>query len=136
MLITTVSPDKWQVFAQQFSRQHRGWLVNIETLDSRLLELHPEEAEVQGRVLTRDKVLREVAVEQVEWIRRCRIVAGEGSDRFVCEIRRPIAVQFETAAGGAHQGMRIDDDAGATTLIRFRTPADPHTLNGLAEGEH
>jgi len=135
MLITTVPPNQWESFADQFSRQHRGWLVTLEAIDSRLLETDPDQAETQSRALAGDGTLREVALEQDGETRRLRIVVGEGPDQVVHRTGPMLAVQFEATEAGDHQGLLIDDAGGITTRVRFRAPAAPEMLDGIGEAE-
>ena len=135
MVITTIPHDQWKTFARQFGRQHRGWRVTIEAVDSRLADRHPQPSEPPGRLFVREGVLREVSVEEEGEVRRFRMVVGEGPDLLMHRTGRPLLVQFEATEAGAHQGLRIEDDAGTTTRLRFRTPADPEVIDGIGAAE-
>jgi hypothetical protein len=135
MLVDAIPREQWGTFAEQFSRQHRGWLVSVEVTDTRLLEVDPEQARAAGRVLARDRALREVAFDLEGGTGQFRVVVGEEPDRVAHEIRRPVSVRPEMSDDGAHQGVRIDDADGKTTRVRFRAPALPELLDGIGEAE-
>jgi hypothetical protein len=46
-------------------------------------------------------------------------------------INRPVRVALEETEEGAHKGLRIDAENGETTLLRFRSPAFPETVDGV-----
>lgn len=127
--------DQWQAFAKHFSRQHRGWLVNVEAINTRELNHHPEQAKAVGRPLFKDAVLREVAFGRRGASIELRVRIGAGPNSVLYRIPEPVEVCFETTDEGAHQGLRVDAADGNTTLIEFRTPAYPETLDGLSDAE-
>ncbi len=135
MPVTAIPQGQWEAFADQFSRQHRGWLVTVEATDSRSLKLNARQAGAPSRVLAHDEVLREVALEQGETPGQFRILVGQQPGRLVHRIRRPLEVRFEVTDDGAHQGLWIDDADGTTTCVRFRTPAQPEVLDGISQAE-
>jgi hypothetical protein len=135
MIATAIPPEQWGAFADEFTRQHRGWLVTVEVTDTGLLDLGPRQAEIAAVVLARDRPLREVAVEHADGGDPLAILVGEEPYRLVHRIRRPLAVWFETTDDGAHQGLEIDGADGTTTLVRFRTPAHPEVIDGISEAE-
>jgi hypothetical protein len=45
-------------------------------------------------------------------------------------INRPTCVALEETEVGVHKGLRIDAESGETTLLRFRSPALPETVDG------
>lgn len=135
MLATAIPPAQWRTFADEFSRQHRGWLVTVEVTDTRLLELDARQAEIVSDVLARDLALQEIVVDEVDGASQFRIVVGEEPDRLVHRARRPLGVRFEMTGDGAHQGLRIDDADGTTVRVRFRTPAHPEALDGIRATE-
>ena len=44
---------------------------------------------------------------------------------------RPTRVALEETEEGAHKGLRIESEDGQTTLLRFRSPALPETVDGV-----
>ena len=49
-------------------------------------------------------------------------------------INRPTRVALEETEEGAHKGLRIDAENGQMTLLRFRSPALPETVDRRPEG--
>jgi len=44
---------------------------------------------------------------------------------------RPTRVALEETEEGARKGLRVDAENGETTLLRFRSPASPETVDGV-----
>jgi hypothetical protein len=60
------------------------------------------------------------------------IIAGDRSDDHVNHIiNRPSRVALEETEEGAHKGLRIDAEDGQMTLVLFRSPTLPETVDGV-----
>ena len=60
------------------------------------------------------------------------IIAGDRPDDHVSHIiNGPTRVVLEETEEGAHKGLRIEAADGETTLLRFRSPALPETVDGV-----
>jgi len=134
--MTEVIPrDAWQAFGKHFTRHHRGWLVNVEATNTRALNNRPDEAKARGRPLFTDAALRNVSFGRRGRSIEFRVRIGAGPNSVLYRIPEPVEVRFATTDEGAHQGLRVDAADGTTTLIEFRTPAYPETLDGLRDVE-
>src|SRR6266581_9073439 len=114
---------EWTEFLDTFSRQHERWLINVEVVTSGL-GAHRE---------VRDKPLTGISEDRKSGdAARISISAGERPEEHVTHfISRPSRVALEQTEEGAHKGLRIESENGETTLVLFRSPALPETLDGV-----
>jgi len=115
--------EKWVAFLDSFTRQHERWLVNMEVVTDGL-GVHRE---------VREKPLIGVSADlKGRGSNTISIIAGERSDDHVNHIvNGPIRVALEETEEGAHKGLRIEAADGETTLLLFRSPAAPETVDGV-----
>lgn len=115
--------EDWVTFLDSFSRQHERWLVNVEVVTDGL-GAHRE---------IREKSLVGVSADlKGRGMGTISIITGDRSDDHVNHIiNRPVRVALEETEEGAHKGLRIDAENGETTLLRFRSPALPETVDGV-----
>lgn len=114
---------EWLSFLDGFSRQHEGWLVTLEV---------PEE---QGRseVEAQDLKLEGITPEHSEGHDRISIALGkEPDDHLTHFVSDPIRLTFMEEEGGGHLGLQIEAADGSRTVVRFRGPARPESLNDVA----
>jgi Family of unknown function (DUF5335) len=114
---------EWGAFLDTFSRQHERWLITVEVLTPEL-GAHRE---------VRDKPLAGISEDRKRGdTASIAISAGElPQDHVTHVIHRPSRVAMEQTEDGAHKGLRIESEDGETTLVRFRSPALPETLDGM-----
>jgi hypothetical protein len=115
--------EKWVTFLDSFSRQHERWLVNMEVVTDGL-GVHRE---------VREKPLIGVSADlKTRGRNTISIIAGDRSDDHVNHIiNGPTRVALEETEEGAHKGLRIEAADGETTLLLFRSPASPETVDGI-----
>ena len=114
---------EWLSFLDGFSRQHEGWLVTLEV------------AEGPGRsgVEAEDLKLEGITPEHSEEHDRISIALGKAPDDHLTHfVSNPIRVSFLEAKDGSHVGLQIEAADGGRTVVRFRGPATPETLNHVA----
>jgi hypothetical protein len=118
--------EKWVTFLDSFSRQHERWLVNMEVVTDGL-GVHKE---------LREKPLIGVSADlKSSGSGTISIIAGERSDDHVNHIiNGPTRLALEETEEGAHKGLRIEGADGETTLLLFRSPASPETVDGVLLG--
>lgn len=125
---------EWTDYCDTFSREHHGWLVIVRQVDTRALEINRDEALVGAAVLALEQPLQEVKITTHDGQTRAEVSLGSAAapQRLSIEnVTRLIREQVDDA----HQGLRIDDAAGKSVLIEFRSPAHPEELDGLAPTE-
>ena len=132
-----IPESEWQQFCERFTRQHHGWLVSMRQLDTRdLLRSETAAAQAQARVqlFPGNRSLQEVREGQSDGYVEIMVTVGEGTHETSYLIEDAVAL-YSRRAGQAHHGLRIDSNYGKTTLVEFRTAAEPEALDGLAEDE-
>jgi len=114
---------EWAPFLDAFSRQHEGWLTTIEVVTSGL-GAHRE---------VRDKPLTGISEDRKRGdAASVTVSAGERPEDHVTHvIERPSRVALELTEEGAHKGLRIESESGEMTLVLFRAPALPETVDGM-----
>ena len=135
---TEVTRDDWQKFCDEFSRQHHGWRVKIDIIDTMLLDKALSESDIHALRLANNMVFEGITDEQgVQGVEdELSIIVTEGKQHITHRIRHPIRMWTEQTQDGAHKGLRIDTTMGETTLIHFRVAALPEALDGVTEVEH
>jgi hypothetical protein len=118
-----IARAEWAAFLDTFSRQHEGWLTTIEVVTSGL-GVHREVRDKPLTGVTEDRKRGDAASITVS--------AGERPEDHVTHvIERPSRVAMELTGEGAHKGLRIESESGEMTLVLFRAPALPETLDGM-----
>jgi len=118
-----IARAEWAAFLDTFSRQHEGWLTTIEVVTSGL-GVHREVRNKPLTGVTEDRKRGDAASITVS--------AGERPEDHVTHvIERPSRVAMELTKQGAHKGLRIESENGEMTLVLFRAPALPETLDGM-----
>ncbi len=121
MTTRAIPRDQWQTELDAFSRQHEGWIVDVEVSGA------------DGRMLTeaRDLPLQGVSTDAPQ-SDRIAIMAGERPDDHVThEVDRAVAVAIEATDTGAECGLRIDAADGSITRVEFRSPMRPEDVDGV-----
>lgn len=132
--MTEISREQWQNFCDQFTRSHHGWLVTLGRIRSAVLD-QDTQADIGLGVLVDKAILQGITPEDKGDHMELLISLGEKSQQLTHRVVKPERIFFEQTEEGVHAGLRIDSADGQTTLLRFRTPARPETLDGLAEFE-
>lgn len=128
----TIPRQQWRPLCDEFSRGHRGWLVCIWVVDTGNLESGLDE---DADNTIRDLELGEITLESHGDRMDMVIIARDRkvhADHFVRGIE---SIHLEHDADGIEIGLRVDDEDQQTTLMRFRAPASPESLDGMAAGE-
>lgn len=125
---------QWPQFCESFTLQHHGWLVSVRQLPTEELERDQAAANGAAQVLSADHLLQDVREGRQDDAVEIMVTVGEGREETSFLIEDAIAL-FTRRIGDAHEGLRIDSGNGMTTLVRFRSPAAPASLDGLADSE-
>lgn len=117
---------EWQAFFDGFSQQHEGWLVTLEVLDRAMgAQIAAENLPLQG--ITADLTENENVI---------MINVGETiADHTAHAVTNPTRVQLKSDAQGAHEALEFETAEQTVTLMRFRVPALPETVDGVMTGE-
>jgi hypothetical protein len=127
-----IPSEQWQDFCQTFSRAHRGWLIRMWVANTASLQAGASE---NADMVIRDLALQEIASE-TRGDRTDLVILTRDQDSHVDHsIREIVSITLERDADGAETGLLIESADARSALLRFRTPARPETLDGLAPGE-
>ena len=129
-----IPENEWQAFCESFSRQHHGWLVGVRQVDTREVEQTTPPAGAPKQLFPGSRPLQELREGRTDDLTEVMVTVGEGTDETSFLIQDAVAL-YSRKSGAAHLGLRVDSGDGTTTLIEFRTAAQPETLDGLAESE-
>lgn len=123
---------QWQPFCDRFSRTHRAWLIRLWVIDTHKLEAGLED---DSHMAIRDLQLGEITLEQHGERTDMAVMVREDGTHTSHLVKAIESMSVETDADGNESGLRVDNAAGRTTLMRFRTSTDPASLDGLAQAE-
>ncbi|HKW25558.1 MAG TPA: DUF5335 family protein [Terriglobales bacterium] len=114
---------EWLSFLDGFSRQHEGWLMTLETSGDRSTSgVEAENLKLEG-----------ITPEHSEDHDRISIALGKAPDDHLTHlVSDPIRVVFLETKTGEHAGLQIEAADGSRTVVRFRGPAKPETLDDVA----
>jgi len=114
---------EWLSFLDSFSRQHEGWLVTLEV----------PQGEGRSGLEAENLKLEGVTPEHSEGHDRIAIALGqEPDDHLTHFVSDPIRLLFLETSGGGDAELQIEAAEGGRTVVRFRGPARPETLGGVA----
>ena len=114
--------EGWSKSLNEFSLMHEGWLISVDVLAS-AIGAQPEIHELP---------LVGVVAEAPEKGGTITISAASSSvDQITHTIHSPTRVWLERTEEGADAALAIESAPGTTTILRFRTPALPETVDGV-----
>lgn len=114
---------EWLSFLDSFSRQHEGWLATVEVA----------EGEGGSGVEAENLKFEGATPEHSEGHDRISIALGKAPDDHLTHfISDPVRVVFLETKGSGHVGLQIEAADGGRTLVRFRGPSKPETMNDVA----
>ena len=123
MLTTEILHKDWKRALDQFSLVHEGWLVSLDVLSPQLGVL-PQLHEVPLLSVTAESAHEGPEV----------VVAAARSDgeHFWHVIPEPAHIRLEQTEEHADVALEIESTDGTISILRFRTPALPETVDGMA----
>jgi len=130
-----IAETEWPGFLAEFSLAHHGWLLTLATIPTRDLIAHLDRFREFWSPVSDQLSLHNIEIlESAGGVCEVLISTGEGDSRDLSRINGVINI-FRIQLDGGHQGLRIDDNAGSSTLLWFRIPAYPETMNGITESD-
>jgi Family of unknown function (DUF5335) len=117
-----IQREEWPDFFDGFSRRHEGWLVTIELLDKDL----GDQIEVEN------KALKGIVAERKRDPKVIDIFVWNKPDEDTTHIiDKPTRVWIEETAEGAEAALEIESEDHGKTLLTFKSPALPETVDGV-----
>jgi hypothetical protein len=124
-----VASSDWVRFCEEFSRQHRGWLVTTSIRDRPLVAENDGADTAEERCVVRDVRFRGISFEPRDG--SLSVTLGEGALQITQSIAEVAAIGLLEAGPGVHAGLRIESAGHGAMILRFRAPASPESLDGV-----
>lgn len=116
-----IGSDRWSQALSEFSVMHEGWLVSVDVLTP-ALGAQPE---------VRDLPLVGVVAEPRNEGRVTIAAGGPSTGQMTHMVPSPARIWIERADNGADVALQIESTDGTKTIVRFKTPALPETVDGV-----
>ncbi len=117
---TEIPRQDWVQSLNRFNAVHEGWLVTVEVLSSDL--------GAQPEIV--DLPLVGITFEQPAG-GTMTIAAGSADDQIVHVIRSPERMWLARLDGRADVALEVEAAEGLKTIVRFKSPVAPETVDGL-----
>jgi len=119
-----IPKNEWSGFFDSFSREHAGWLVNIEIFGS----------DIGAQVEQQETVLEGITDEwdEVEGNTIMIMTGAKPEGHITHSITHPTAVNLEQTDEGADAALAIKSNDGTATLMRFRAAVLPEIVDAVA----
>jgi hypothetical protein len=128
---TTIDKQCWAAFCDAYSRQHQGWIANVETYDPRLAESAGLQASAGLLPLVSNLALQGLVFEDRHAHTDLVVSVGGGENLVTHRIVEPSQIVTLQTDSGLDEGLLIHDENGGLMRIRFRAPASPEALDGI-----
>ena len=117
--------DQWNSFFDNFSRQHEGWLANLEVFDP----------EIGAQEEAHELPLKGVSVSsEADEAENISIDLGKQPEGHISHtISKPIHVWLEKTDQGANAALEIEAADDTKILLRFRSPMPAEFVDGVVE---
>lgn len=122
MQTVEVSRHDWGKALSQFSAIHEGWLVSLDVLNN----------EIGAQLEFNDLPLLGVSADHVKDGTVTISAARSAAEHVSHTIHAPTRISIERREDGADVALQIESADGTKSILRFRTPALPETLDGIA----
>ena len=118
-----VSRTEWFRFLGEFSRRYQGWLVTVRIL-------HPSfGSQVEARELPLEGIVASADGSGPISLH----LGGSAKSNVEHEIPSPRQVWVELSEEGAEEALGVVSEDGTKTIVEFRAPALPETVDGIVQ---
>ena len=119
-----IPKNEWSEFFDSLSREHEGWIVNVEILGP----------EIGAQVEVRDTALEGITDEwdEVKGNTIMIMTGAEPEGHMTHSITDPTSVSLEQTDEGADAALAIKSNDGTTTLLRFRSAVPAELVDAVA----
>lgn len=124
MQTVQIPREAWSRTLNDFSAMHEGWLVSADVLTAEMgaqPEVH--DLPLVGVVAEPDRDGGTITIS----------AAHPAAGQITHTIHSPTRLWIERTDEGADAAVQIESADGAKTIVRFRTPALPETVDGVAK---
>jgi Family of unknown function (DUF5335) len=112
----------WAAWLSGFTASHRDWLVSVDVLNP----------EFGAQPQVSNLPLLGVSAERVNYDDTVAVTVGRSPREHLSHlVHRVTSIAVERTEKGAEAALQIVSADGTTTLLRFRSPALPETVDGM-----
>jgi uncharacterized protein DUF5335 len=119
-----IPKSDWPQFLDNFSREHEGWVVNLEIFGSQI-----------GAQMAETGLILEGLTDDWDQVEGNRIMISAGNepdDHITHSIIHPTEVSVEKTDEGADTALSIKSADGTTALLTFSAQILPHGVRAIA----
>lgn len=123
MATQEIPQDQWQEFLDTFSRLHQGWLADVQVLsDQTGRHFEAKGLPFRGAAFeTKGTGKNEVSI----------FIDQSPKEDITHTVSYPTHIRLEQSDGGEDQGLEVEANDGTKTVVRFRHPASPDTVDRI-----
>jgi len=123
MATQEIPRDEWLTFLDSFSREHQGWLVDLEIISP------GKGTQVEAKAMPLVGITAGVNRSDGEAV---HVTLGKApEDHLTHTVRGVSHVRLRESDEGAHEAIEIGSKAGETTRGRFRSVVLPEMVKGI-----
>ena len=117
-----VTREEWTRFFDTFSKQHEGWLANLEILGDEVgAQTEAVELPFEGISFNAEDKGESLIIN----------LGRTAEDHVSHTVERPRHVWLRETAEGAHDSLEIEQAGNQKILLRFRSPMLPEFVDGI-----
>jgi len=123
MATQEIPQDEWLTFLDSFSREHEGWLVDLEIVRP------GNGTQVEANAMPLAGITADVNRGDGETV---HVMLGKAPEEHLTHAVRGVShVRLKESEEGAHEAVEIRSKSGETTRVRFRSVVLPEMVNGI-----
>jgi hypothetical protein len=134
-----IAKSQWQSFCDNYTRQHRGWVVKVDAYDPALAKLFCQAPPPRLKAMANNLAFQGIVFEDSGFRLELLICLASGGELFTHRVMQPTIIVALWSDIGLHEGIIIHDKTGGLIHMHFREPASPELLDdwmGLGSRNH
>jgi len=124
-----IAKIQWQSFCDNYTRQHRGWVVKVDAYDPALAKLFCQAPPPRLKTMANNLAFQGIVFEDSGFRLELLICLASGGELFTHRVMQPTIIVALWTDVGLDEGIIIHDKTGGLIHMRFRKPASPELLD-------
>ncbi|MDD1635793.1 MAG: DUF5335 domain-containing protein [Methylococcaceae bacterium] len=124
-----IAKIQWQSFCDNYTRQHRGWVVKVDAYDPALAKLFCQAPPPRLKTIANNLAFQGIVFEDSGFRLELLICLASGGELFTHRVMQPTIIVALWTDVGSDEGIIIHDKTGGLIHMRFRKPASPELLD-------
>jgi hypothetical protein len=124
-----IAKIQWQSFCDNYTRQHRGWVVKVDAYDPALAKLFCQAPPPRLKAMANNLAFQGIVFEDSGSRLELLICLASGGELFTHRVMQPTIIVALWTDVGLDEGIIIHDKTGGLIHMRFRKPASPELLD-------